>query len=137
VRVDNQLPDFFVEELKPMKKGTRIKFGISNKSNRVLQDIFRSYQSDPESFSFDMTKVHVRLYTLGTVYISRSQARRVLAGLDKFTVVELDFDRVATVGQAFADEVFRVFKERHPDIDVIPKNMNSAVEFMVCGHRIR
>ena len=65
---------------------------------------------------FDKTEIHVRLFALGTIYISRSQARRILVGLDKFKSVVLDFDRVPTVGQAFVDEIFRVFKNQYPDI---------------------
>ena len=41
--------------------------------------------------------------------ISRSQAKRLLARIDKFKVVLFEFDKVDTIGQAFADEVFRVF----------------------------
>jgi hypothetical protein len=35
------------------------------------------------------------------------------------------------VGQAFADEVFRVFKIKHPEIIITPINMNEGVEFMI------
>ena len=68
---------------------------------------------------------------MGTIYISRSQARRILAGLEKFKSVILDFDRVSTVGQAFVDEIFRVFQSRHQDITIAPVNMNDAVRFMI------
>ncbi|HLD75966.1 MAG TPA: STAS-like domain-containing protein, partial [Candidatus Norongarragalinales archaeon] len=68
---------------------------------------------------------------MGTVYVSRSQARRILSGLEKFRKILLDFDRVPNVGQAFADEVFRVFQNRHPEISIVPIQMNKAVRFMV------
>ncbi len=68
---------------------------------------------------------------MGTIYISRSQARRILSGLEKFKVIILDFDKVPTVGQAFADEIFRVFQTRHPDIEIKPVNMVEPVEFMI------
>lgn len=131
LRVDNTIPDFFIEELKPKKNGTRVVFSISTDSKKHLTDIFHKYQSTKDTYAFDKTEVHVRLYTMGTIYISRSQARRILQGLDKFKLVILDFDRVPTVGQAFADEIFRVFKIKHPDIDIRPVNMNEAVQFMV------
>ena len=67
---------------------------------------------------------------MGTIYVSRSQARRVLNNLDKFKSVILDFDKVPTIGQAFADEIFRVFAQRHPEIEIKAINMNEAVEFM-------
>ena len=65
------------------------------------------------------------------INISRSQARRVLQGLDKFKVILLDFDKVPMIGQAFADEIYRVFKNKHPGIQFQESNMNDAVEFMV------
>ncbi len=46
-------------------------------------------------------------------------------------VAILDFDKVPTIGQAFADEVFRVFKESHPEIEIQSINTNPAVDFMI------
>jgi hypothetical protein len=57
--------------------------------------------------------------------------RRILSELDKFKTIVLDFDRVTTVGQAFADEIFRVFQQRHPNITIIPINMVEPVKFMI------
>jgi len=128
--VDNTIPDFFVEEI-PSKRGTRVIFSISLDSKKHLNDIFKKYQTNPEDYAFDKTEIHVRLYTMGTIYISRSQARRILASLEKFRLIILDFDRVPTVGQAFADEIFRVFQKRHPEIAIKPVNMNETVRFMI------
>lgn len=131
LRIDNMVPDVFVEELKPKKNGTRVIFTMSTDSKKHLTDVFHKYQSTKDTYAFDKTEVHVRLYTMGTIYVSRSQARRILQGLEKFKFVILDFDRVPTIGQAFADEIFRVFKIKYPDIDIRPINMNEVVEFMV------
>ena len=49
-------------------------------------------------------------------YVSRSEARRLLHGLEKFKEIILDFSGVKSIGQGFADEVFRVFQNGHPDI---------------------
>ena len=68
---------------------------------------------------------------MGTIYVSRSQARRILSGLEKFNSIMLDFEHVPTVGQAFADEIFRVFKNKHPKIQIDIENTNEAVRFMV------
>jgi len=129
--VDNLIGDVFFERTKRSKRGTKVLFSILLNSKKHLNDIFRSFQSDPKSFAFDKTEIQVKLFSVGTVHVSRSQARRILSGLDKFKVIILDFDRVPTVGQAFADEIFRVFRNRHPEIKVKPLNMNEAVEFMV------
>lgn len=131
LRIDNIVNDIFVEELKPSKVGTRVTFEISENSKKHLNDVFKHYQTDPEEMAFDKTEIKIRLYTIGTIYISRSQARRVLAGLEKFKSIILDFDKVPTVGQAFADEIFRVFKLKHPQISIKPINMGEAVSFMV------
>ncbi len=54
--------------------------------------------------------------------IARSQARRILNRLEQFKVAEFDFDGVEFMGQGFADEVFRVFKNSHPEVEIIPMN---------------
>ena len=73
----------------------------------------------------------MKLYITGGVHISRSQARRVLVGLEKFKVVLFDYEKVPMVGQAFADEIYRVFQELHPDIRLENENMSEGVRFMV------
>ena len=67
----------------------------------------------------------------GAVSMSRSEARSLLVGLEKFKKIILDFDRVPNIGQAFADEIFRVFQSRHPKISIEPVKMNETVRFMV------
>lgn len=129
LRIDNIINDIFVEEIKSVK-GTRVTLELSLTSKRHLNDIFKKY-TNPTSYEFDKTEIHIKLYTMGTIYVSRSQARRVLTNLDKFKSVVLDFDQVPTIGQAFADEIFRVFATKHSDIKIVPINMNEAVDFMV------
>lgn len=129
LRIDNLLKDVFVEEI-PSVKGTLVKFQLSLNSKRHLNDVFKEY-TNPTTYAFDKTEVHIKLYTLGTIYVSRSQARRVLLHLDKFKSIVLDFDRVPTVGQAFADEIFRVFAGKHKDIQITTINTNEAVDFMI------
>jgi len=131
LRIDNKIKDIFIEKLEHILKGTRVSFIISLDLKKHLNDIFAKYQTNPKSYAFDKTEVQVKLYIMGTVYVSRSQARRVLVGLDKFKTIIMDFNKVPTIGQAFADEIFRVFKIDHPGINIIPINMNEAVKFMV------
>lgn len=130
MRVDNTLPDIFFEQV-PNKKGTRVTFAVDKHTQKHTQDVFRKYETDHDDPDFDKTEVLVRLYRIGTVYVSRSQARRILTGLEKFRQIVLDFDRVPTVGQAFADEIFRVFGQKYPKITIVPVNMNKAVKYMV------
>ncbi len=130
---DNKIPDIFVKTTKQIKKGTRVVFRIATKSERHLNDIFKKYThlAKNSDYGFDRTEICVRLYTIGGVHISRSQARRVLAGLDKFKIILLDFDRVPVIGQAFADEIYHVFKNKYPDITIQETNMNEGVKFMI------
>lgn len=130
--VNNTLPDIFVGTSRKKTKGTLVKFQIGVKTKRHLNDVFRKFTSAGKNdYGFDKTEVHVKLYTVGGVYISRSQARRILFGLDKFKTVILDYDKVPIVGQSFADEIYRVFRKRHPDVKIESVNMNEGVKFMV------
>jgi hypothetical protein len=63
--------------------------------------------------------------------VSRSQAKRLLERVDRFKIVIFDFRGVDTIGQAFADEVFRVFKNQHPDMEIYPINANELVMQMI------
>ena len=50
--------------------------------------------------------------------VTRSQAKRLLNYLTKFTEIHLDFEGVDTIGQPFADEIFRVFRTANPKVGV-------------------
>lgn len=125
---NNLIEDIFIRNARETR-GTRVNFSVSTHTKKRLEDIFRQYTDS--SYEFSKTDVIVKLYNLGSECISRSQARRIVAGLEKFKTVMLDFKGVNTVGQAFADEVFRVWKSDHPDVVTIVKNANENVEFMI------
>ena len=131
--VDNKIHDVFVRKTKKIKRGTKVSFKIDLEQTRHLNNVFKQYtnQAKDSDYGFDKTMIQVKLYALGGVHISRSQARRVLAGLEKFKVIVFDFNKVPLVGQAFADEIFRVFHGKHPKIKLETQNMNEAVKFMV------
>ncbi len=125
---NNLLQDIFIDDIKNIE-GTRVVFSIGIDSKRQLDDIFKS--ATDASFEFSTTEVKVKLYSMGSEYVSRSQARRILSGLDKFKTVILDFQNVTSVGQGFADEIFRVWKGLHPEIVIIPQNTNENIRFMI------
>lgn len=115
----------------PTKKGTRVTMEISPSSTTTLESVFAKY-TDPDTRNFNRTQVAIQLARIGgETLISRSQAKRILMGLEKFKTVILDFKDVSTVGQGFVDEVFRVYQNQHPDITFTPIHMNDNVEFMV------
>jgi hypothetical protein len=132
---DNLDEDWFIEEAKdPNWKGTVFIMIISSKSERKLQKIFAEYSNEDSKGipEFDQTHIIVKLSKLGDErYISRSQARRIVLGLEKFKYVNLNFRNVSTVGQGFVDEVFRVFQSKYPKIKIKYTNANDDVKFMI------
>lgn len=120
--------DVFVQERRFLR-GTEVRFQISRRSRRKLEAIFEEFAPADLDYRFDKTRVMVKLFY--REYVSRSEARRMLAGLDKFRTVELDFRDVKSLGQAFADEVFRVYPNAHPDIEIRAVNVRPTVEAMV------
>lgn len=125
---DNQIEDVFIKDIKPVT-GTIVECRIFSNSPKDLQNIFAQFSR--ESFDFSRTSITVKLYKDDSGYISRSQAKRILNGLEKFTTITLDFKDVELVGQGFADEVFRVWQGRHPGIKIEVKNTNENVQFMI------
>lgn len=63
--------------------------------------------------------------------IARSQAKRLLQRVDRFRCVVLDFAEVSSIGQAFADEIFRVFANEHPEVELIPMHAPAEVQQMI------
>jgi anti-sigma regulatory factor (Ser/Thr protein kinase) len=126
--VDNRIHDVFLEDI-PFRKGTRVSFETDPRSKRKLEDLFHEYSG--EGFRFDKSRVTVKLFEEGEDYVSRSQAKRLLHSLDRFREIILDFQGVKTVGQGFADEIFRVFASQYPEIRIAPVNANENVRFMI------
>jgi anti-sigma regulatory factor (Ser/Thr protein kinase) len=109
------------------KDGTGVWMELSNHTARTVRKIFDQYSSG-ENYGFNKTVVPVKLAQYGNdKLVSRSQAKRILARVELFKIVIFDFEGVDVVGQAFADEIFRVFAQAHPDIQLVTKNTNSAV----------
>lgn len=112
--------------------GTGVYMILRNDSSRTLRQVFDEYATDKVDYRFDRTVVPVKLLQYGDErLVSRSQAKRLMSRFDRFRVVILDFQGVETIGQAFADEVLRVFRSRHPDVDVVPINANEQVTRMI------
>ena len=129
LRIDNIKNDVFFGRSNRSIRGTEVSVRINRPTKKGLTDIFRKYTDDSAAFS--RTEIIVRLYEVEGSFVSRSEARRLLEGLQKFSSVILDFNRVAMVGQAFVDEVFRVFQSTHPGIVIKAINVNDAVRFMI------
>jgi len=113
--------------------GTRVFMLISLASARTTREVFEQFTLDhPDDLSFNKTVVPVRLARLGEEsLVSRSQAKRLVARFEGFRKVELDFSDVEEVGQAFADEVFRVFARAHPEVILSAINASDYVQRMI------
>ncbi|MCC6198326.1 MAG: DUF4325 domain-containing protein [Burkholderiales bacterium] len=111
--------------------GTRVTMRLANDSPRTEKEVFDAF-SDPEEYTFDRTVVPIRLAQHeGEKLVSRSQAKRVAHRFERFRHVVLDFSGVEEIGQAFADELFRVFAANHPDVRLIPENAGPEVAKMI------
>lgn len=122
---DNLKEDTFVEQ-KRLFRGTEVNFRISRHSHKNLDTIFTQFAPEEFDYHFEKTRVLVRL--LNPYYVSRSEAKRLLQGLDKFRVILLDFRNVKSIGQGFSDEIFRVFAQQHPEVQIHTENLNPILE---------
>lgn len=112
--------------------GTRVSLTIYLDSERTPREIFDKFTSDLDDFGFTRTQLSVQLAKYeGDHLVSRSQAKRLLARLDKFKEVCLDFRDVTEIGQAFADEIFRVFQTEHRTTRLIPIHTIPEVQKMI------
>lgn len=125
--IDNEKKDQRLGTIRNLK-GTEVSFSIKIQTRRSLEKLFQEYAN--EDFEFDRSKYPVRVLQQ-TGAVSRSQARRLTFGLEKFDRIIFDFAGVRELGQGFADELFRVFQARHPNIVLEVRNANSAVDFMI------
>jgi anti-sigma regulatory factor (Ser/Thr protein kinase) len=121
----------WILEQQTFQEGTSVSMRLKNNSSRTTKEVFDAFTSGDE-YGFTKTVVPVRLARYGDEQlISRSQAKRLLARIDRFKMVVLDFAGVDMIGQAFADEVFRVFQNDHPHIALVPFQANSLVQQMI------
>ena len=123
--------DLFIDS-RSAQPGTFVSMSITSDSKLVLQKVFDKYISNVDEPAFDSTRVPVGFLRIeGQNVVSRSQARRLMAGMHRFKHVLLDFKNVDNIGQAFADEVFRVYRNQNPEVSVTYGRANKQVEKMI------
>lgn len=111
--------------------GTRLHFHVSRTHPVDLPELFERFCPHPE-LSFSRTEVSVGvLRQADGALVSRSQGKRLVAGLERFTSVVFDFAGVDAVQQGFADEVFRVWRKGHPQVHVDVLNAAEPVQRML------
>lgn len=108
-----------VETSGPLK-GTGVYMEIHMTTKLTTAEVFQKFASEHHDYGFTRTHVPLKLLKYeGEELVSRSQARRLLARLEGFMEVFLDFKGITTIGHAFADEIFRVYKNEHPNIAIV------------------
>ncbi len=113
-------------------QGTMVRMTINKNASHTMKDIYDLYASEFNEFGF--TKTHVPLELLqyeGENLISRSQAKRLMVRVENFKEVILDFKGVNLIGQAFADQIFRVWATAHPTTKILAFNTNNEVKEMI------
>ena len=124
-------------QLKPAQALTVVRMAIALDSTRTGNDVYFKYfessnvgDAEPGE-AFHTTEIPVRLAQLSSELVSRSQAKWVMNRATQFKTVILDFEGVVHVGQAFVDEVFRVFATAHPHIRLKTMGMSPEVAKLV------
>jgi hypothetical protein len=112
------------------REGTTVRMRIRSDADWTMRNVFDKYQGD--SLRFRKTHVPIKLAQYpGEQLVSRSQAKRLLTRFDNFSEVFLDFKDVEQIGQAFADEIFRVFYNDHRGITISIAHANEEVTKMI------
>lgn len=121
----------WVLQSSPASGGTLVRMNLHNHTARTTKKVFDKFSSG-DDYGFNKTVVPVNLMRYGDDnLVSRSQAKRLLARFDRFKTVVLDFSGVAAIGQAFADEVFRVFKHKNPGVEIVAIHTTAEVKRMI------
>lgn len=81
----------------------------------------------------EVSKVTIKMIegTTDGDLVSRSQAKRVLARLDMFETVTLDFEGITELEQGFADELFRVALKDLADVSFEVIKVTSNIKKMI------
>ncbi|MCG5075103.1 STAS-like domain-containing protein [Paraburkholderia tagetis] len=124
-------PEDWLLERSKAHSGTAVFMELNNHTARTTRKVFDEF-TESDDYTFDKTIVPVNLARYGAdELVSRSQAKRLLARVELFKHVIFDFEDVDSIGQAFADQIFRVFAGEHPEIKLVPVNTNAEVKGMI------
>jgi len=124
--------DWFFEDRAEPIKGTSVMMEIQTNATQTTKGIFDMYRAEFDTFGFSKTIIPLVLMQYeGEKLISRSQAKRLLSRADLFKEVHLDFKGITEIGQAFADEVFRVYVNDHPEVAIKHIHASQDVENMI------
>ena len=124
-------PNDWILDDEVIGSSTIVTMALENDTNRTLKDVFDQYSSG-DNYDFSKTVVPLRLAKFGEEkLISRSQAKRALSRVDRFKTVVFDFAGIEMIGQAFADEIFRVWAKSHEDVSCFVIDASPDVRKMI------
>jgi anti-sigma regulatory factor (Ser/Thr protein kinase) len=129
--IDRVRGDFAIAELDRARRGTLVHCEIRRDTTMTLNEVVAAH-SDPITHKLDRTTLRVELFEQGD-FVSRTEAKLIGARLEGWGVVELDFSGIESIGQGFADELFRVWARAHPETLLVPSNTNRAVAAMIAA----
>ncbi len=128
---DSKEQEYWMAKMGQSVSGTAVWMLLNKHVKRTAKKIFDQFTSG-DDYGFTKTVVPVQLAEYGDdKLVSRSQAKRLLVRIDRFDTVIFDFSEVVGIGQAFADEIFRVFARRHPEIKLEVTKANAQVNRMI------
>lgn len=111
------------------KKGTIIFMKMSNVSSKNLKEVFDMFSNQDDGFT--KTQVPINQICENGYPVSRSQARRLSWRFEEFKEIVLDFKEVQDIGQGFAHELFVVFQNNHPEIELKAVNCSRQIDIMI------
>ncbi|MBQ1261173.1 MAG: DUF4325 domain-containing protein [Clostridia bacterium] len=109
--------------------GTLVSMSLYNNAKKTAREVFDRFSNVDDGFIKTLIPI-AHVFPNGDP-ISRSEARRLGGLIASFKEVELDFAAVEEVGQAFAHELFVVWKRSNPDVELKVLNTCDDVDFMI------
>lgn len=125
--IDNKQADEFLQDIR-QRKGTTVTCKIKKNTRRKIKDVFDSYTDDDYEFNQNIVKINLSKYER---LMSRSEAKRLLLGLDDYAVLDFNFQNVGEVGQGFCDEIFRVYAHKYPRKVLSYHKASDVVRYMI------
>lgn len=110
-------------------EGTVVWMRLANRSHKQIKEVFDMF-SDGDN-GFNKTSIPMKNVFGNNFPVSRSQARRLYNRFDRFDEVELDFNGVDEIGQAFAHELFVKYASLRPEVRLKVVNAGKEVENMI------
>jgi anti-sigma regulatory factor (Ser/Thr protein kinase) len=131
--IDNMSSDEFLKDIR-QRKGTTVTCRIKLNTRRKIRDVFDKYTGDDYEFNRNIVKINLSKHKR---LMSRSEAKRLLLGLDEYTVLDFNFKNVDEVGQGFCDEIFRVYASRNPEKVLSYHGASDVVRYMIERSRMQ